>query len=550
MPDAVLDQMYDAIVIGAGMSGLIAAAYLAKAGLKVCVLESNHQPGGLMAGIWRKGFYFDVGDQSFEQGNVLFPLLKHLGVYEDVHFLRAWYRLKTPNIDVVIRGPEDLPSAFASAFPEKAAETYAFFGELHRHLDHLRPLLREDHNPLLYEGLEAWAATGRLSRDVLLNAPRLWYLLQTRGSARAADFYDPGSDVYDFFQHMGYRHMSLFVWLGFMHSWWHDYWYPVGGIEALFKALERRVLELGGTIAYKRGVKRLIVSEGRDLRITGVETTKGDTLHAGQVIYTGDMKALYQNLLPVHPSLDRWRARILAGSLSEALTSVYLGLNVPPETVRACLGTHHTFYFPHYDIHDPHALEGSDLHGRAWVEISAPGVDPENEILAPKGQTTIVLQTMVRAAWYQRWQTLNAPDKRAYRDLKAQVAHQMIHTLGHLLPGIESRVAYVDVGSALSAERFTHTTAGATAGWTFDPHSSPLRNRILAMRTPVSGLHTAGHYAIWPGGVPMAAFTGKLAADRVLGKPIGRVGHWMEGFLPIPAWPHNADPGVTDTPGQ
>ncbi len=37
---------YDAIVVGAGHNGLICAAYLAKAGWKVLVLERRHQVGG------------------------------------------------------------------------------------------------------------------------------------------------------------------------------------------------------------------------------------------------------------------------------------------------------------------------------------------------------------------------------------------------------------------------------------------------------------------------------------------------------------------------
>ena len=40
------DEEYDVVVIGAGMGGLSCAAYLAKEGKKIKVLEQHYKPGG------------------------------------------------------------------------------------------------------------------------------------------------------------------------------------------------------------------------------------------------------------------------------------------------------------------------------------------------------------------------------------------------------------------------------------------------------------------------------------------------------------------------
>ncbi|KAF0652194.1 C-3',4' desaturase CrtD [Cyanobium sp. Copco_Reservoir_LC18] len=78
----------DAVVVGAGIAGLTAAALLAKQGLEVELLEAHHQSGGC-AGTFRRGPYvFDVGATQvagLEQGDgtpagIHARLFRHLGV--------------------------------------------------------------------------------------------------------------------------------------------------------------------------------------------------------------------------------------------------------------------------------------------------------------------------------------------------------------------------------------------------------------------------------------------------------------------------------------
>ena len=72
--------MKTAIVIGSGFSGLSTAAFLAKSGIKVTVIEKNQQLGGRARMLKKDGFSFDMGpswywmpdifDKFFEEFNL------------------------------------------------------------------------------------------------------------------------------------------------------------------------------------------------------------------------------------------------------------------------------------------------------------------------------------------------------------------------------------------------------------------------------------------------------------------------------------------------
>ena len=70
----------DVLIVGGGMAGLTAAAYLSKAGLKVLLCEKEKQTGGLVNSFEYKGFVFDGGIRAIEDSGIVSSMLRQLGL--------------------------------------------------------------------------------------------------------------------------------------------------------------------------------------------------------------------------------------------------------------------------------------------------------------------------------------------------------------------------------------------------------------------------------------------------------------------------------------
>ncbi|MBO3086120.1 protoporphyrinogen/coproporphyrinogen oxidase [Cellulomonas fengjieae] len=72
---------WDAVVVGGGVAGLVAARELVHAGLRTLVLEQRDAPGGAVAGHTVAGLRLDAGAESFAtRGGVVAELLDELGL--------------------------------------------------------------------------------------------------------------------------------------------------------------------------------------------------------------------------------------------------------------------------------------------------------------------------------------------------------------------------------------------------------------------------------------------------------------------------------------
>jgi len=515
------------IVIGAGIAGLMAATDLSHRGHRVLVLEHNHQAGGLMSGMWRRGFYFDVGCQSFENMGIVFPLLEQYGLADLADFRRARYRIAMPGLDADVTSLDAVRAAFQEAYPESADGFRRVFDQHGRTAELVRRLFVPERIPFVRDGtspslvrwaLGAFQGTAGSPRRLLARARELRTLLLDD----FAGFYErelPASGARDLLANCGYTRMNVFIASAFWHLWASDYWYPAGGLQPFFDRWVRRLEERGVTFLFKRTVTALDRAGGR---VTAVRTRRGEVFEAREVIYAGDYRQAVHRLVGSELFPRSTVERLERTRHSDALVSVYLGLDLAPEALREQLRANHVFYFPTFDCRTHVDPDDAGAHRRAFLEVTAHGID--DPALAPPGRSALVVQAFTRHDWLRGWATgrsgdpardsAPAPRPPEYRQLKRRVADELVATLEGLLPGVGARIVYADVGAPPSTVRFTRNAFGASCGFELNWRNFPFLNPLAHVNSPLANLHMAGHFTVWPGAVPTAALSGKIASLR------------------------------------
>ncbi len=533
-------KRYDAIVIGGGHNGLVTAAYLAKAGKSVCVLERRHVLGGCATteDLWPG---FKVSTAAYVISLFLPEITRDLRLKSyGLHILPRNPSSFTPLPDgrSLTLGPDpELCRREISKFSLQDAAAYPQYNRLlEKVASVLEPILCQaapDPLPLPQEWRHV--RLGKRLRDT----SRLWHLHQSlkglgdrlpeaiellTGAARpilerwfeaevlrATLATDAIIGAFDSISAPGTAYVLLHHVMGEAGGARGVWGYVQGGMGGLATALERACIDQKVDIFRESPVARIATS---GQRVTGVVLEDGTPLDAPVVASSVDAHLTFEKMMTADQLPDFFRQAVSRISYASASAKLNLALAEPPNfTALPSTGV-----APHHHG-TMHVSPTIDYLERAYddAKYGKPSEQPVLEMtmpssldrtIAPEGKH--LLSVFVQFAPYHL-------SSGSWDDIGESFADRCVDLIGQYAPNVPGSILHRQFLSPLDLERVYGLTGGNIMQGAMVPHQLFSFRPVPGWsdhRTPVRGLYLCGA-ASHPGGGVMGA-CGKNAATEIL----------------------------------
>jgi phytoene dehydrogenase-like protein len=532
----VATQESDVLIIGAGHNGLVCAVYLARAGLKVTLLERRHVVGGAaVTEEFHPGFRNSVASYTV---SLLQPeIIRDLDLAS--HGLKVVPRklanfLPIDDKQSLAVGGVGTKGEVAKFSPRDADKLDSYYARLGAVADLIRGMMLTSPPNVTEGGLIAaipeLIRAGKLARragGLDLIAKRDLLALFGRSAGDYLDDWfesDPIKACFGFDGIVGnyaspYTPGTGYVLLhhligesnGVRGAWGH----AIGGMGAITQAMAKAGAAHGAKIAVNAGVREVLVEQGRAV---GAVCENGDVYRAPVVVSNLNPKLLFQRL--VDPALlpEDFRARIKTYRGGSGTFRMNVALSeLPKFSCKPEPGDHLTagiIIAPSLGYMD---RAYTDARAFGWskapiVEMLIPSTLDDS--LAPQGKHV--------ASLFCQHVAPKLPDGKSWDDHREEVADVMIDTVDRAAPGFKASVLGRQLLSPLDLERVFGLVDGDIMHGKLELDQLFSARPVLGhgnYRAPIKGLYMCGSGTHPGGGVTGAP--GHNAAREIL-KDLGR----------------------------
>jgi len=480
-------------VIGSGLSGLTAAALLAKRGHEVTVYEQHEEIGGVTSSVEKDGFRWDLGQMlvpDLGPGEPGRRILEELEISDRVEVVKGCRANAFP--DFGIFRPDSCPGPYwrkrvlAEVFPSEAEGLDRYY----RVYDQVHDLVALANRP------------GRWARERFLNEFFGDLRLKAVFSHILADYStfprdfpglllpiinpEPAYDERVPLDYDGHPHRSSWTFIR-------------GGTRALVDALAAAVSENGGTIRTRTEVRRILLS---DRRVVGLELEPASRESIDAVVASGGAVEVFCGLVGREHLPKRFLLDHVDGlPVTSSVLMVHLGVDTDPSAHQNDQAL--CYYYETYDIdRSIREIQANVYHeGRdGWVLYIPSKHSPE---MAPPGNHAVTVYTVAP----------HAPANGTWAERGEEWADKLLDCAEKYVPGLRQHALTRVVWTPENMSRRTHLAVHAFGGCPPRIDRTPPRHR-----TPIRGLWFVGAQSEAFGGVTGAMTSAQKAVAMLLGR--------------------------------
>ncbi len=478
-----------AIIIGSGISGLTAGAYLVDKGYEVRIYEQFEEIGGVTGELRQDGFIWNQGQmlvEGFSEGEQVGSILSDLSVTREIPLKRSdriysfpGFRIEKP---VKYSGAKWRIEFLKTLFPEDSTGLDRYYKDYVKFME-LVTLARKSERS---GGVASRMYKMRMFMKLLPFLPYLKW-----NSQRFAERYFKNPELKavflsilaDFvvrpseFQGLGIffvnpepafdRRIPLELSNIGRHP---SYTYILGGCGVLVKCLEKKILEKGGRIVTGKAVQKINIKDGKAV---GVVLDDENTESADVVIGSGGARE-FVDLLDAENSPESLRKQVDDLPLMESVFMVNLGVDFDP---RPYQGVATTYYYNTLDFeHGIDDIKKGKYHeGKEGFVIYIPSY--HTPAMAPEGHHSLTIYTIAP----------NNPENGSWAERKEEMAEKLIIEAEKQIPGLRDHTVTKMIVTPDDFRKRTHLKHHAFGGV-----APVMGKKGLSHKTPIKNLWYIG----------------------------------------------------------
>ncbi len=496
----------DVAVIGAGLSGLTAAALLALKGLSVVLIEQHFQPGG-SCGTFRRGM------RTFDQGSSLFYGFGEEG------FNSHRFVMDTLEEPITLVKHEPLVRMnFQGSVIDISSDKEAFFTQLETLFPKDIEAIKEFYayiGVLYYQGIlgsplcvtpteiKRKQALGNLVRHPItqIRLIRLFgknasdIIRQFISSEKVIQFFERIISTYSLTDLKGTPAILAISLL--MKSQFEGSYYPIGSSLQLPGKLEKAFEKHGGTVLYQSFVDHIDFIDNRPATLT-LHTQAGEQLRieADDIIYGGTLQSLYHDLLPKayqQVSVLDWVDTLEMPNSSVVLYCAVKKSTIPEEArpIEFFMGDQRDSEANRLTVFRPSIIDHSIC-------------PPDEHLIIAMGPSSLPWPSPVDPSY----------DSDAYLRQKKKETDRILEVIEQHYRGFKKSIIYHTLATPTTIEYYTKKTGGAIAGPKQVLGQDLLRRHHAS--TCWENLFICGEGTVMGTGSSAVTISGISAANRVL----------------------------------